>query len=57
MLVVWGGRGVVGSRPEDPLTVWRGWAADVRGTAVDAGHFLVEERPAEVLGLLAGFLR
>ena len=53
----WGGRGVVGSRPRDPLTVWRERAADVRGAAVDAGHFLVEERPADSLDLLAGFLR
>jgi hypothetical protein len=29
----------------------------VRGTAVDAGHFLVEERPGETLDLLDGFLR
>ena len=48
--------GVVGRRPENPLDVWRERASDVRGTAVDAGHFLVEERPAETLDLLAGFL-
>jgi haloacetate dehalogenase len=56
-LVVWGARGVVGKRPENPLDVWRSRAADVRGTSVDAGHFLVEERPAETLELLAAFLR
>jgi haloacetate dehalogenase len=55
-LVVWGARGVVGRRPESPLDVWRERATDVRGTAVDAGHFLIEERPAEVLDLLEGFL-
>ncbi len=55
-LVVWGENGVVGRRPENPLDVWRERASDVRGTAVDAGHFLVEERPAETLDLLAGFL-
>ena len=47
---------MVGRRPENPLDVWRERASDVRGTAVDAGHFLVEERPAETLDLLAGFL-
>ncbi len=56
-LVVWGGRGVVGNRPENPLEVWRSRATDVRGASVDAGHFLVEERPAETLDLLGGFLR
>ena len=55
-LVVWGDRGVVG-RPENPLDVWRDRASDVRGAAVDAGHFLVEEQPVETLDLLDGFLR
>jgi haloacetate dehalogenase len=55
-LVVWGGRGVVGSRQENPLDVWRERASDVRGAAVDAGHFLVEEQPVETLDLLGGFL-
>jgi len=55
-LVVWGANGVVGRRPERPLDVWSERATDVRGTAVDAGHFLVEERPAETLDLLQGFL-
>jgi haloacetate dehalogenase len=55
-LVVWGAQGVVGRRPESPLDVWRERATDVRGTAVDAGHFLIEERPAEMLDLLEGFL-
>lgn len=56
-LVVWGDHGVVGTRPENPLDVWRGGASDVRGAAVDAGHFLVEEQPAATLDLLDGFLR
>jgi haloacetate dehalogenase len=56
-LVVWGEHGVVGRRPVDPLTVWGQRAADVRGAAVDAGHFLVDERPAETADLLATFLR
>jgi haloacetate dehalogenase len=55
-MVVWGANGVVGRRPENPLDVWRERATDVRGTSVDAGHFLVEERPTKTLDLLAGFL-
>jgi haloacetate dehalogenase len=56
-LVAWGEKGVVGNRPVDPVTVWRERAADVRGAALPAGHFLVEECPDESVALLAGFLR
>jgi haloacetate dehalogenase len=55
LLVVWGAHGVVGREP-DPLAVWRTRAEDVRGGAVDAGHFLVEERPQETLASLRRFL-
>jgi haloacetate dehalogenase len=55
-LILWGGRGVVGNRPDDPLTVWRERVADARGAVVDAGHFLVEERPGETLAELRAFL-
>jgi haloacetate dehalogenase len=56
-LVVWGKKGVVGTRPVNPLTVWGERAADVRGAAVDAGHFLIDEQPEETTDLLAAFLR
>jgi haloacetate dehalogenase len=56
LLVLWGARSVVGTGPHDPLEVWRERADDVRGGPVDAGHFLVEERPAETLALLSDFL-
>jgi haloacetate dehalogenase len=56
LLVLWGSRSVVGTGPDDPLAVWRERAADVRGGAVDAGHFLVEELPAETLAALEEFL-
>ncbi|MGI5125170.1 alpha/beta fold hydrolase [Pseudonocardia sp. CA-107938] len=56
LLVMWGARGVVGNRPQDPVDVWRERASDVRGVSIDAGHFLVEERPAETLAALREFL-
>jgi haloacetate dehalogenase len=60
VLVLWGGAGVVGGGPDDPLDVWRTQAADpasVSGRAVaGAGHFLVEERTEETLVALEGFL-
>jgi haloacetate dehalogenase len=55
LLVLWGARSIVGAL-YDPLEVWRTYAADVRGHALDAGHFLVEERPQETLAALRQFL-
>jgi len=37
-------------------TVWRDEANDLRGRAIDCGHFLAEERPQEVLAELAAFI-
>lgn len=54
-LVLWGQRGVVGAQC-DPLDVWRHHFTRVSGHAVDAGHFLAEERPHEVLTALANHL-
>jgi len=54
-LVLWGSKGVVAHRL-DPITAWQAWFPRAVGHAVDAGHFLVEERPAEVLNALSGHL-
>jgi haloacetate dehalogenase len=54
LLVIWSARGVVAGF--DVLAVWRDYADDLRGWTIDAGHFLAEERPAEVLSALTGFL-
>jgi haloacetate dehalogenase len=37
------------------LAVWRDWADDVRGRAVDSGHYLPEEAPQETCAELHGF--
>lgn len=50
-LVLWGSRGVV-ARHIDPLQAWRARFPAAKGHAIDAGHFLVEERPAEVLAVV-----
>jgi haloacetate dehalogenase len=38
-----------------PLALWREWGKDVRGWAVDAGHFFPEEAPAETADALERF--
>ena len=40
----------------DVLAVWRPWAADVRGVALDRGHHLAEERPEELSAHLRDFI-
>jgi haloacetate dehalogenase len=53
MLALWGG--ARGQR--DDLPIWREWAADVRGKALDCGHFLPEEAPGETAAELFAFFR
>ncbi|WP_246670948.1 hypothetical protein [Aminobacter sp. MDW-2] len=42
--------------PFDVLGEWRGRAVQVDGRPLDCGHFLAEERPAEVTRELIAFL-
>jgi haloacetate dehalogenase len=59
VLVLWSGRGPLGSWYADaggPLALWHAWADDVRGRAVDAGHFFPEELPGETAAELERFL-
>lgn len=55
LLVLWGARSAVGLLYE-PLDIWRSFGTDVRGRAVDAGHYLAEERPEDTLSELMPFL-
>ncbi len=52
LLVVWGARG----KSIDVAAAWREWATDIRGRALDCGHFLAEERPSETAAELDDFL-
>ncbi|CAI8013938.1 Haloacetate dehalogenase H-1, partial [Geodia barretti] len=61
VLVLWGGN--VAKRPGwqtgrglDMLDVWRERAKDVRGHAIDCGHFLAEEAPQETTREILGFI-
>ncbi len=55
VLALWSREGPVGQWYDDALTVWRGWADDVRGKALDCGHFLPEEAPDETYAALHAF--
>ena len=52
--VLWAGRGALAAW-YDTLAIWRDWADDVSGRALDCGHFLVEECPGETLAAIRGF--
>jgi haloacetate dehalogenase len=56
VLVLWAGRAGLPRFYPDVLDVWRPWAADVRGAAIDAKHFLAEDRPEETADQLLAFL-
>jgi haloacetate dehalogenase len=56
VLVLWAGRGGLPRFYPDVLEVWRPWAPDVRGRALDATHFLAEDRPQDAAAELLAFL-
>ena len=53
MLALWGAGGL--PRDLDPLAVWREWATNVQGAAIDCGHFLCEEAPVATAKALIEF--
>ena len=56
LLALWGTRGKMGEW-YDVLAVWRDWAHEVQGHAIDCGHYLPEEAPAETVRALLDFFR
>jgi haloacetate dehalogenase len=54
LLVLWGSTGIM-TRLFDPLDVWKQKALDVRGRAIDCGHFLAEEAPDVIVEEFVGF--
>jgi haloacetate dehalogenase len=53
---LWGGAGGLPIFYEDPLELWRPYAPEIEGRAIEgASHFLVEDAPGEVADDLAGF--
>jgi pimeloyl-ACP methyl ester carboxylesterase len=56
VLFLWSQRGQVAKLYDDPLTIWREWADDVRGEPVPVGHFIPEEAPEQTARQLLDFL-
>jgi haloacetate dehalogenase len=56
LLALWGRKGFLEGH-YDVLDLWRGWARDVRGRALDCGHYIPEEVPEETYAELHTFLR
>ncbi|MBX9842232.1 MAG: alpha/beta hydrolase [Xanthobacteraceae bacterium] len=57
MLALWGATGIPPHAEHGPLATWRQWANDVRGLAIDCGHYLPEENPDAVSKALIEFFK
>jgi haloacetate dehalogenase len=55
-LILWAARGALPRLYPDVLEVWRPWARQLRGLAIDAKHFLAEDQPHETANELLSFL-
>jgi haloacetate dehalogenase len=58
VLVLWSAHGALANRYAEeggPIALWRVWSDDVRGEALDAGHFFSEEAPEETAKALSVF--
>ena len=58
LLALWSAEGALDSwyvEKGGPLALWRAWADDVQGRALNAGHFFPEEAPAETAEALQAF--
>ncbi|MCG8914319.1 alpha/beta hydrolase [Actinokineospora sp. PR83] len=56
VLVAWSTRDDMVDLYGDVVGVWRPWAPDVRGAAVESGHHVAEEAPEQLARVLLGFL-
>ena len=56
VLALWGARGALPGW-YDVLSIWRTWADDACGRAIDCGHFLPEEAPEDTAAELETFFR
>jgi haloacetate dehalogenase len=55
VLALWGKSGLTGNAGLDTLACWRDWAANLRGVAIESGHYLPEENPSATANALLDF--
>lgn len=55
-LHLWSRRDDLQRHHGDTVAIWREWCIDVRGQAIDSGHHMAEENPADLVFALRGFL-
>ena len=56
VLVLWGKKGKI-DQWYDPLSIWQSYCTqEVKGNAIDSGHYLAEENPKEILKNILQFL-
>jgi haloacetate dehalogenase len=58
VLVLWSAHGALAhwyAEEGGPIALWHAWSDDVRGEALDAGHFFPEEAPEETAKALSVF--
>jgi haloacetate dehalogenase len=55
VLALWGTSGLPAGAGIDTLACWRDWAPDLRGFAIESGHYLPEENPAATAQALLEF--
>ena len=53
-LVLWGEAGLAAAG-ETPIPCWQRWCDNVQGKAIDCGHFIPEENPAQTISELSKF--
>ena len=56
VLVGWSTRDDMETLYGDLVTIWRPWADNVCGVAIESGHHMAEEAPAELAAALLGFV-
>jgi haloacetate dehalogenase len=56
VLLIWATRDDMEELYGDPLPIWRAWADDVSGLALDSGHHMAEEVPDELAAAIRRFV-
>jgi haloacetate dehalogenase len=55
-LILWSSHGDIEVLFEDPVAIWKAWAEDLRGFAIDSGPQMAEDNPEALVDALSDFL-